>query len=780
MRTRVKHVSLPTPADKTANLGWFTASINEQWLHKQWLVLAAVAVVSTSGLVFEIALTRIFSFFFQYHFAFLAVSLAVFGLSIGAGLGQIQRAKSASLAPILLLLALSYSIAALLLAFLPSAVSIWPRALVALVPFVLTGLFAALAFGRFSERSGTLYAADLIGAAVGVLLVLWLLSVISPFNVLLLLGVVVGGVALLFSQTGPRWRTAGLIMCGITLLLWLVNLTTGVLDFDPSRLTAATRDKTMLNVLNDPAQQAEIVATEYSPFARVDVVQTADPDTLFVFTDGGAGSFMLRYDGDLDQDSSLQNSVEFLPFALTAGDNERTLILGAGAGKDIVSALEGGATDITAVEVNPAMIAATRRFSEFNGNILDLPPVMLVEGDGRNFVERTAETFDLIYLNLVYTQSVEPAAQALVENYIFTEEAFATYLDRLAPGGHLAIIAHNALEGSRAAITALKALENEGVPPQQSLGRMTLWMLPTDDATTRTSLLLVGQDDLSEEMLSAMQANAQAQGMIPLFIPETYETIFQTMRQENSVDAFINDDADYDLSPTSDDSPYFFHLNFGLPPAIRTSLIVSLALSAVLFIASVPVLSRRKSSSLFLVLYAALIGAGFFLIEIPLIQRFQLLLGYPVVTLAAVLGTLLLASGAGSLLSQRWAAEALLWRVAVAALIVALLAVLYRFTLPIIVEALLPAALWLRLLGVIVLTALIGLPLGVPFPSLLRIAGKQKQSVALLWALNGAFAVLGSVAAVVLSMQSGFGMALLLGGGLYLLLSIIAWVYRNR
>ena len=69
----------------------------------------------------------------------------------------------------------------------------------------------------------------------------------------------------------------------------------------------------------------------------------------------------------------------------------------------------------------------------------------------------------------------------------------------------------------------------------------------------------------------------------------------------------------------------------------------------------------------------ALLGAGFMLVEVPLIQRFQLLLGYPVLSLAAtVLGGLLLAErGAGSLVSQRWAEPNLRQRVTLAALWIA-------------------------------------------------------------------------------------------------------------
>jgi predicted membrane-bound spermidine synthase len=175
-----------------------------------------------------------------------------------------------------------------------------------------------------------------------------------------------------------------------------------------------------------------------------------------------------------------------------------------------------------------------------------------------------------------------------------------------------------------------------------------------------------------------------------------------------------------------------------------------------------------------MLLYMALIGTGFMLVEVPLIQRFQLLLGYPIVSLVVVLGTLLFAGGVGSLISQRWLAEHPARRIMGIGVWIAVLAVVYRLALPALVEGLLGQALALRILAVIVLTALLGLPMGIPFPSLMRVAGQIRQRTALLWAVNGAFSVLGSVLAVVISMNWGFSWALLLGAALYLALAALA------
>ena len=149
----------------------------------------------------------------------------------------------------------------------------------------------------------------------------------------------------------------------------------------------------------------------------------------------------------------------------------QTLILGAGAGKDIVMGLLAGAQQITAIEVNPATVQVTQAAADYNGHILHNPAVNLVVGDARTFVERSHQQYNLIYLNLVYTQAAAPASQSLVENYTFTRQALhAADLEHLrAPGGHLAIVSHNALEGSRAAVTALQALADLAIPAARAL-----------------------------------------------------------------------------------------------------------------------------------------------------------------------------------------------------------------------------------------------------------------------------------------------------------------------
>jgi SAM-dependent methyltransferase len=685
----------------------------------------------------------------------------------------------------LLALSVAFPLVAIFLARFPFVGSILPHATAALVPFLFVGLFAALTFARAPSHSGLLYGADLLGAGVGVAAAVGLLDLLGAFNVVMGLGIVAALASIVISLLSARrsHRVSSLVCLLFGAALLALNLLSTPFAFVPVRLIGAPRDKTMVSVLRDPSQSARVVYTAWGPFARVDVVETADPGLKGVFTDGGAGSEMIRFDGDLEAVASLRETPEFLPFVV--GPVERTLILGAGAGKDVLLALLADAQRITAVEVNPAMVEATCRFADYNGHILDQPGVELVVGDARTFVERSSEQYDLIYLNLVYTQAAEPASQALVENYVFTRQAFRAYLDHLAPGGRLAIVSHNALEGSRAAITGVQVLADEGEPLPTALRHMALLMLPVDDPTRRTSVMVLGKEPLREGQLQRLAKGARQLGMQPLYLSGVFEAPFAPLLEGAAMETYLAGNPVYDLRPTSDDRPFFFKLDRGLPEPIVYTLVFAMVLGAALLAVTLWQARRGRRGTgrgkwAAIAVYGAITGAAFMLLEVPLIQRFQLLLGYPVLSLTVVLGTLLLAGGLGSLISQSWPRESLPRRVAGAAMLIGALALLYRPVLPALVRQLLPAPLVWRVLVTVGLTALLGLPLGVPFPSALRLAGeRQRRRVPLIWGVNGAFSVLGSTLAVLVAMTWGFDWAMTAGAALYAVLAVVARRLRS-
>lgn len=745
-------------------------------------LVAALFVVSASSLAFEIALTRILSLLFQYHYAFLSLSLAILGLGLGAALGQFYaRSRSsgdASIPLALLALSLAFPLVAAFLAWYPSTTSVLPQAAAALLPFLAIGAFGALAFSSSAAQSGFLYGADLAGGAAGVAAAVGLLSLLDPFNVLLALGALDALVALglsLFAQRRPLGAGA-LASALLSGGLMAINLLYAPIAYSPARLSGAPRDKTMLSVLHDPSQSARIAYTTWDPFARIDVVQTADPDVQYVFTDGGAGSTMYRLDGDLARWASLRDTLEYIPF--TVGTADQTLVLGAGAGKDVLMALLGGAGTVTAVEVNPAMVEATRQFADYNGAILDHPQVSLVVGDGRAFVEQSSERYDLVYINLAYTQAATPASQSLVENYIFTRQAFRAYVAHLRPGGRLAIVSHNALEGSRAAITGLQALADGGEPLPEALGHLALLMLPAQDPTERKSVMVLSKEPLAEQEIRDLAAASGRLGLQPLYLPGVFEAPFAPLLNGTTMEDFLAVDPGYELWPTDDDRPFFFKLDLGLPHPIWQALLATGALALLLL--GVGLWQRRAlhrgERGLLGLIGVALTGAGFMLVEVPLIQRFQLLLGQPILSLALVLGTLLLASGAGSVLSQHWSTRQMRRRIGLAALSIVAIGLIYYPALPLLTERLIGASLLWRLLAIVGLTALIGIPMGMPFPSMLRLSGaRQASGIPMLWGINGAFSALGSVLAMAVAMTWGFGGAMIAGLAHYLVLGALSW-----
>lgn len=744
----------------------------------------ALLALAAVGLAYEVALTRLFSLIFQYHYVFLIVSLAVLGLGIGAAIGHLTRGRATdtALGGVAIALGVGLIGVAAALASLRSADRITLAAGLALLPFVALGWLNATIFARYAAHSALLYGADLFGAVLGLLGALALVETVGAFGSVLALASVAALAAALLA-----WRTARALVAGAGLLAALgIGLAIGgEVEYDPARLQDAPPDKTMTHVLQDPAADAEVLDTRWSTFARVDLVRIADEALRYVFTDAGAGSVMVRYDPSNPGEAAwLEANADNLPFAI-APPPEHVLILGAGAGKDVIQARLAGAESITAVEINPTMVELTNAYPDYTGDVFHLPGVTTVVTDGRNYVERSDERYDLIYLNLVYSQAATPGAAALAENYIFTREALAAYWDHLAEDGRLGAVTHNGPEGIRLFLGALDMLQSDGFSLREALDRVTLTARRTTNPQERTTIITVDRAPWTPERAQALRDLIEARGMSILYIPHINEELLGGLATGDvTLAQYIAGNEEFNYFPTTDDRPFFYHLDPGLPPALNTLLRAVVVLS-LLYVALVVVtwdarqgpLSRRAAW----LVYFALLGAGFMLVEIPLIQRFNLLLGAPALALSAVIGGMLLGASAGSLFSGRFAPARLPRLVTAAALATGAGVLAVTALYPALIDRALPLPLGARAAITIALLVPLGFVMGVAFPSGMRLAGRTDPAgIPAHWGANAVASTLGSTLATVLAMSYGFTTALLLGAALYLVVALYAWGMIGR
>jgi predicted membrane-bound spermidine synthase len=166
--------------------------------------------LSLSIILFELALTRIFSIVLWYDYAFMAISIAFFGLGIGSFVIHIQRVKiktqkkksptapqfafSSRIVQFAIAYGISVPVFIFLIGYIPSDTSyIYLFYLISSIPFFFAGACMALIFLAMSERISKLYFADLIGAASATIILDPVMQTLGAGSVLLLTSVAVVG-----------------------------------------------------------------------------------------------------------------------------------------------------------------------------------------------------------------------------------------------------------------------------------------------------------------------------------------------------------------------------------------------------------------------------------------------------------------------------------------------------------------------------------------------------------------------------------------------------------
>jgi hypothetical protein len=717
-------------------------------------------LVSLSGLLFEIGLTRIFSATIWYHFTFVAISVALLGWGLGGFAVHLLKKRVAPSLDQTALLTLLYAASIPLALWLIVRLPFDPDHpafyfLVSLGPFFIAGMALSMAFDLGRERAGRLYFADLLGASAGALTITFLLSWLGGETAMLAVALAPFLASACFSR---RFLPAAGV--GAVLLLALVGVNEGSGLF---KIRSAPTKGMYQHLAATPG--ARIALTGWNAYSRIDAVTGFPPPFLArLYIDSDAWTNVLSWDGRAESVAHLRDWYRALPFKL-APPRPRTLVIGPGGGSDVLVALAAGSEEVTAVEMNPLMLRFVRAFGERAGNLYDQPRVKTVLSEGRSFISRADSKFDVILLGFVDSwAAVASGGLSLSENHLYTAEAFRAYYDHLTPEGMLLILRWDvdiprlvsnsvAVLGWEAAgpriVALLEGPRAGGDPPQMifMLRRRPFTEGETEEIgrwTTARPVILPGRE-----------------------VREPYAALLSGRKTLTEYEA----EATTRVDPVFDDRPFFFALQkpWGLPASTSRDFVWILVAVAVLFLAFVAGGKPRGESTgryAASVAYFSSLGLGFIALELALLQNLTLLLGHPIFTLSILLFTLLAMGGLGA-----WASGT--FSISPICSTIALLGLVYAVGLPRIVPLLLGLGLPARMAIAVLLVAPLGFAMGMPFPRGLARTGRGPfPAPPFYWGLNGIFSVVGSLLTMLLAVTLGFRVAMAEGCAWYLLAAI--------
>jgi len=763
-------------------------------------VYLCVALTTLATLLLELSLTRIFSVVFYYHFAFLAISIALFGLGAGGVFSYVvagwRTPLWTSLGRLSLLNGLLVVGALVILLAQKNNPTNWDLALIyfsTALPFFVSGTIVSLAIGETIKNVHRVYFFDLIGAAVGCLLLYPLLNGFGGVSAVL-------GAAITFAVAAAIWHSVsgsvrgrvGSVGLALALVAFLtLNLRYHVIDIRHAKGQTIEHE----------------IFQHWNVFSRIGLVDRASEGRYSIVIDADAATDIATFDFDrltAGQRHDLMDQGPALPYALRPG--AKALIIGPGGGWDVARALVYGSHDITGVEINP-IIATTimrERFSGLSHGLYLRPDVHIYVEDGRSFVRRSTEKYQVVQATLVDTwASTAAGAFALSENNLYTVDAFRDYLLHLTDDGVVAFTRWG-FDPPRESLR-LVALAREALA---ELGENQAWRhvivgrsgsvegWGAQDTAIVSRKPLSGADcDRARALFAA--AHMQAVYLPDAAIPNPFYDLLHTADPAGFERSFV-----FDIRPVTDDRPFFFYtvqprdlvqflrtashdtadykVNKAVPLLFGLALVSVIATLLILVLPPMLVgarLPHQPGVRKFL-LYFLFIGAGYILIEVALIQKFVLFLGHPTPALTVVIFSLLVSSGLGSAAAGRLKAHIESRLVKVLGC-VAMLAAL----LGLVLSPLLTALVWLPLAVkaaiTVALIAPLGLAMGMPFPSgLRRLEQWHAPSVRWAWALNAAASVLGSVSALVSAIYLGLVETMIIGGLFYLAaLAVVARVH---
>jgi hypothetical protein len=754
--------------------------------------LVGVALVCFANLMLEVMITRIFSATMFYHFTFVALGLAMFGIAASgvfvfiheealAGNVEAQLGRYARRFAAATIFALIYTLANPIFAggHVPAFSSrvVWQMVLLVIftaLPFFYAGVVVSLAMTFYRENVNRVYFFDLAGAAFAALTTSLVLGLVGAPTAELIAATTALAAAALFEQRGRRrWLWPALAGCAVILNLFLPLVQLGSVKWE-----------------------GRLRFEKWNVFSRI----TVDSGKRIKID---ASAETLVYDKRKLTPELYKPEISALALSMFDADPDHVLIIGPGGGRGVLFALSRGARRITGVEINPIIGNDVMRdkYTEASGGLYFDDRVQIVIDEGRSYVRRSDARYDMIQASLVDTWAATAAgAYALTENTLYTLEAFREYYEHLSDRGALTMTRFSddnqaginvSAESPRLILLASGALESLGVPAN----RVRRHLFFAVNRGERLGTLVAKRTELTPEELARLEAAAAAAKFEVTLSPTTSGQ----SQLERYVDAGAWSDlvagARDELRPPTDDRPFFFyfkkladlfHPEWRIyDPALW--MIVSLGSIFALAVAFIvmPLVfrvirsglpSRDESFGLQCTTlgYFGLVGFSFMAIEIALMQRFSLFLGHPSYSLLVILSVVLLATAIGAFVSGRFPVAKLDRVILGGGLGIAALAALYGLVLGDVLRAWIGLGIPIRIGVTVLLVTPCGLLMGAMIPSAVRVLGAANSTlIPWGWGVNGATSVIGTSLATVVAIYAGFTTTFLVGAAGYAIAAVI-------
>jgi spermidine synthase len=773
----------------------------------------AIFILATATLSYQILITRFFSVMLYYHFAFAAISLAMLGLTRGA---MEVYSKPARYAPERVAVEFASHAAwfaitgvGAMIAFLcvPLVIPadyvlvILGIATVAFVrPFTESGVCITLLLTRLPNSNGWLYAADLLGAALGCIGVILLLLIVDPVSATLGIGAFAAAAGWVMVRDCGDIRKVRLSAA--------VTLTLAAAATVHSGLDIAGKSHLGVFWAKGTAQMGTLFE-RWNTYSRVRVIGlgASEPfgwgfahtpqtkiDQHILDIDAGANTVITRHDGDIGKLAYLKEDV--INAAYLVQPTADVAVVGVGGGRDILSGLLFGAKHIRAIEINPAIFEVlTDKFADFSGHLDRESGVSLVNAEARSYINHSSERYDLVQISLIDTWAATAAGGLpLTENRLYTVEAWEDFYHALKPGGLLSVSRWfdpkgHRVEFYRLVAIAASALQRKGVPAAELSDHVVA--VNVDNIVT----VITRPDAFTNAQWREARTRLEAQGFRIFLGPDVaYDAVTSTLMSGKADTAFF-DSLTENIAPSTDDNPFFFFTErFGnlltKPSATlsnnnaaisMTLLLIVVAFSACAYYIATPFVRLAKRMPLAAltppVTYFCAIGMGFMLIEISQMQRLMVFLGHPVYGLAVVLFTILLFSGIGSttVVAQYPRGGVVIARVVA---LLTTLAVAGVMT-PMLTAWARSAATDMRILLSVLLLAPPAFCMGMMFPLGLSVWRRHSELLPFFWSANGITSMFASVLGMALSIAFGIANTYAIGVAFYVVCAIMIVVSRR-